>query len=462
MISRSHSSDMLRPRRLRVLVIACECSPSKSQVAGSSWKILTRLSAWNDLWVITSERFREEIQAQCSAEELAEAGILFFYVDERWAPRKNHSRSPVPVESTLAYRRWLSKTYRLARELHGCVHFDLVHHLRRNTFRLPGHLWRLPVPFVWGPTGGTNGVPWCLMASLDWKNRILHGLRNVLTAAQLHLSPTVRRAAKEAEVLIAQTSHDQRRFAAVLGVQSALIHEQATDPEHAVLHRYDGSRPLRTVVVGRLVASKGVPIALQAIAAGSVRGKVQLHIVGDGPLGAEYKGLARRLGVDGDCRWHGWVPSDRVLAVMKDCDVLLFPSLLEATSTTVMQALSAGLPVIALRHCGYSDILDKTCAIMVDVGPREDVVRGFRRAIRSLLAFPHKVEALSEGACRKAREHSWDVVARKIHQAYLRAAEHTDQPVNGGRHPSWGREAGRANRIYEEPSPAWRTRGDST
>ena len=51
---------------------------------------------------------------------------------------------------------------------------------------------------------------------------------------------------------------------------------------------------------------------------------------------------------------------------MQDADIALITSLRELTST-VIESLSLGLPVVCLDHCGFSDVIDESCGIKVPV-----------------------------------------------------------------------------------------------
>jgi len=46
------------------------------------------------------------------------------------------------------------------------------------------------------------------------------------------------------------------------------------------------------------------------------------------------------------------------------------------------------------------------------------VIEGFAQALRSLIEHPNEVRRLSEGACRRAEEFSWDHVAALVDRAY--------------------------------------------
>jgi len=411
-----------RGERLRALVVAAECSPAKSHTAGSAWQIVSRVSAWHDLWVIAGTHGQHEVE-ECLARQPELPGRLHFAFVPLEPIRRGAAPRPVlPVDSVLRMRRWQAEAYGFATTLHKDIGFDVVHQLRGDSFREPGFCWKLPIPFVWGPTGGNTGVPWKLMGALDARNRLLHCLRNAITAVQLRFSPRVRHAAARAAVLLAQTSHDQRRFAEVLGARPILAHEQAAEPGIGEVHHYDGSRPLRLAWVGRCEQFKALHLVLDALARPGCRGRAELHVVGDGRCRAGWQRLAARLGVADWCVWHGWLDQKELLTVMGRCDALVFSSLLEATSTTVMQALSLGLPVVCMRHCGYGDVVDQTCGILVEVARPAAVVEGFAAAFARLAGEPPLVEQLSRGALEKARAHSWDHLAGVIRQAYEDAA----------------------------------------
>jgi glycosyltransferase involved in cell wall biosynthesis len=110
------------------------------------------------------------------------------------------------------------------------------------------------------------------------------------------------------------------------------------------LARRDGE----TVIgyLGRLIRSKNVECLIEAfsrVAAG--RADVRLAIAGEGPLAAELQALARQRGVAERVEFTGY-RTDGV-GVLKAFDLFVFPSLQEATPRCVMEAMAAGVPVLA-------------------------------------------------------------------------------------------------------------------
>jgi glycosyltransferase involved in cell wall biosynthesis len=95
--------------------------------------------------------------------------------------------------------------------------------------------------------------------------------------------------------------------------------------------------------VGRLSPEKGVRTLLAAWE--RLAGKIPLKIVGDGPQETKVASAAQRLsGVE----WLGRQPMDRVLALMKNASILIFPSTwYEVFPLVIVEAYATGLPVIA-------------------------------------------------------------------------------------------------------------------
>ena len=408
--------------RLRVLVESFECSPARGHAPGAAWQVVSRLAQWHDLWVLVEEtQYRQEIEAHLAAHpDLAER--LRFVFLPRAPLARRAARPVVPVGSVLNYHRWLHRAYATARALHESVAFDLTHHLRGNSFREPGYLWRLPAPFIWGPVGGNSGVPWRMMGIMDARSRAQHVVKNLITRAQFRFSPRVRRAARRAARVFTQTSYDGARFLAVHGVEATVAHEQAADPGPVEPRRYDGRRPLAIAWAGRCIALKGLPLLLRAMSHPALRQRALLHVAGDGPERPRWQAEARRLGIAGQCVWHGWLDAPQVRAMMRHADVLAFPSLSEGTPAAVAEALSAGMPVVCLKHCGFGDLVGETCGIPIEVRSIESAVDGFAHAFLALIDQPERVRALSDGASARARHHSWDRLAHLIREAYETAA----------------------------------------
>ncbi len=142
--------------------------------------------------------------------------------------------------------------------------------------------------------------------------------------------------------------------------------------------------------VGRLSEDKGVLQLLDAWQRASVEG-LELVVVGDGPLRQQIEGRAT-AGV----RVVGRLASPQVAELMLAARALVFPSLwYEGQPMVVLEALAAGLPVLASNHGG-------TEATLRGMGPEWLVEAGDRAAWQLGLARLSDRSALDE-ASRRAR-----------------------------------------------------------
>jgi len=111
--------------------------------------------------------------------------------------------------------------------------------------------------------------------------------------------------------------------------------------------------------VGRLEERKGHEHFLRAARAmlAAANGlRPQVVIVGDGPLRGRLARQAGELGVAESVRFTGAVEDVRVpLAAM---DVFVLPSRAEGMSNALLEAMAAGLPVVATAVGGTSEVLD--------------------------------------------------------------------------------------------------------
>lgn len=114
-------------------------------------------------------------------------------------------------------------------------------------------------------------------------------------------------------------------------------------------------------VVGRLVPIKNHELALDAVAALKKRDAsgrpLRLLVVGSGEREDELKRYARRAGLQpGDVRWLGWRRDlPRLYAAM---DVVALTSDDEGTPVAIIEALAAGVPVVARNVGGVSEVLE--------------------------------------------------------------------------------------------------------
>jgi len=125
----------------------------------------------------------------------------------------------------------------------------------------------------------------------------------------------------------------------------------------------------RFLTVGALTPIKGHMILLQAFAK-AFKGNlaIQLYIVGDGPLHDDLVNLSKRLGIQRQVKFLGYLTREQVLREMQECDAFILPSLHETFGVVIIEALACGKPVIATSCGGPEEIINNKNGILVPPG----------------------------------------------------------------------------------------------
>jgi len=134
--------------------------------------------------------------------------------------------------------------------------------------------------------------------------------------------------------------------------------------------------------VSQLRQEKGVATLIRAFA--RVQGEcgpVTLVLVGDGPCRAELEALAGQLGVGGKCRFAGQVRDVRPW--LRAMEIFVQPSLSEALSNSLLEAMAIGCAAVASRAGGNPEAIDHgRTGLLYEAGD----VEGLAACLRDLLA----------------------------------------------------------------------------
>jgi glycosyltransferase involved in cell wall biosynthesis len=113
----------------------------------------------------------------------------------------------------------------------------------------------------------------------------------------------------------------------------------------------------------------------------------------------------------------GVVPDADLVALYRVAQVVASPSLQEGFGLVALEALGAGLPLVASDRPPFTEFLDASCATLVDPTSEEAIALGLREA---LAAPPSQREA----GRRRAELHSWPRVAALHLAGYERILSH--------------------------------------
>jgi 2-deoxystreptamine N-acetyl-D-glucosaminyltransferase/2-deoxystreptamine glucosyltransferase len=193
------------------------------------------------------------------------------------------------------------------------------------------------------------------------------------------------------------------------GYDPALFAAASADP-------FAGLPRPRVAYLGRLAPQKDVGTLLQAFAV--LPADTQLLLVGDGPDRPALQRRAQRFG--SRVHFTGFVPHVKVAAVLAHVDLLVLPSLYEDLSSALIEAMAAGLPVVATRVGGTADLVRHGVNGLL-VAPRDPAA--LAAAIGQILADPAAAARMSAAARSTAAAYAWPDLARQVLEIYRQVTE---------------------------------------
>jgi glycosyltransferase involved in cell wall biosynthesis len=165
-------------------------------------------------------------------------------------------------------------------------------------------------------------------------------------------------------------------------------------------------------VVARLDRQKGIDVLLDALAEVPDASAV---IVGDGPERGALVAQAAALGLSGRVTFLGW--RDDVRAQLESVDVLVLPSRYEGLPLVVLEAMLAGVPVVATEVGGLRECIEpERTGVLVPPGDP----RALAAALRRLLGDADRRERLAAAAREEAvRRFTAKAMADAYERLYL-------------------------------------------
>ncbi len=296
-----------------------------------------------------------------------------------------------------AYWRERAAIRQLARTLRpGVVHT----HGYRPDIVDAGVARRLGIPTVSTVHGFSGG---------DWKNRLYERLQE---RAFRRFDAVVAVSRPMAARLIRDRVSPER----VHIVQNAW-HETAQPLDRARARRALGLPDAEFIVgwAGRLSGEKGPDVLLDALV--HLRDlPIRASVLGDGREQSALRARARQLDVERCVRWHGIVPdAGRHFAAF---DVFVLSSRTEGTPMVLLEAMAAGVPIVATRAGGVPDMLSSAEALLV---PAEDPV-ALAAAVRAVRGDPEAAAARARAAsARLARDFRVEPWVARYRMVYERA-----------------------------------------
>lgn len=416
--------------RKRVLISTYCISPYKGSEFSAAWNMVMNLSRKYDLWVLygsSDEHMGDTATLRSYVANNDLKGVTFIEINAGSVAHFINYFNKLGFGWCfyIAYRIWQRECFRVATKVVSENHIDVVHQFGLTGFREPGFLWRIGKPSVWGPIAGTKLTDLKLLPEKNRAGRLKFYIKNLLTTIQFNYSQNVSEAFAKYTVLLGGTIQDK------LNIEARFNRSCDYFPEQGVLKQpvFDANKfrniasRVDFVWSGSLIDRKNLTLALNAFSEVSERHDWVLHVLGSGPLESKLKGEAELLGIAEKVVWHGHIERERAIEVMRQAHVHLITSIAEGNPAVLFEAMSYGIPTIALDHCGPGDVLTSECAVKVPVDGFVNVRHTFAEALDSILDNRDRIVEMSKNTCAHAWKYMNDPRLEEMDRIYARAID---------------------------------------
>ncbi|MFM2579422.1 glycosyltransferase family 4 protein [Vibrio fortis] len=117
---------------------------------------------------------------------------------------------------------------------------------------------------------------------------------------------------------------------------------------------------VKLLSMARLVKGKGFESVLDSLTL--LPSNYKLSIAGEGPLLNELKERVKRLNLDDRVKFLGWVGYENKVSVLESHDIFVLPSKYDSFGMGFIEAMAAGLPVVALDYQAIPDVVPNRVA----------------------------------------------------------------------------------------------------
>lgn len=412
--------------RTRVLAIAEAANPEWVSVPLVGWSLAAALREVADVHLVTQVRNRDAVAraglvedqdfTAIDSEALARplwklASVLRMGEGRGWTMTTAIGALSYPYFEHLVWRRFGAGIRAGA--------YDLVHRITPLTpttvSPIAARCRAAGVPFVLGPLNG--GVPWPPGFAAE-RRREREWLSYVRRAYKL--LPGHDRMLDAAAAIVVGSRHTESEIPARLRGKTIYLPENAVDP--ARFNRVsdqDVSGRIRACFVGRLVPYKGPDMLIEAAAPLLREGRLELDIVGDGPMRADLEAQALAAGVTESVIFHGNLAHGSVQDVAARCNLLTFPSIREFGGGAVIEAMALGVVPVVVDYAGPGELVTPETGFKVPIGSREEIVARLGALLAEIVADPGALPGMAARArARIGERFTWMAKARQMREVY--------------------------------------------
>ena len=388
---------------MKVLLSAFACDPSKGSEPGNGWHWAVGLANKGyKIHCLTREEGKKSIELHNKHDNLC-----FHYIVLPLGLEKLYYSSTAGMY--LYYLLWQFVSYRKSKKLHRHMQFAVVHHVTWGSLQMGSFLYKLGIPFIFGPAGGGQKAP------ASFKKYFLtywaaEEKREKISNFLVNHSPACRKMLRKASAVLVSNT-DTLNMAKNNGAARVdLILDAALPssffPENRVV-KSPVKNNLKLLWVGRFMPRKGILLLLDVMKELKEYPGITLTVVGDGEMKDAFLSKLKEYELEATVHWKGKVPYEQVREYYASHDVFFYTSLRDSCPAQLIEAMAFGLPVVTLNLHGQAQLIDDERGVRCACDTPEMAIKELVKALLYLYNSGEVVSKMSCAAFTFAAKQTW-------------------------------------------------------
>lgn len=248
---------------------------------------------------------------------------------------------------------------------HSGIHFDVIHHVTMNDYRIPSELYKAKgAKVIWGPMGGAQVTPRPL--KVYEKNQLVASFREFVNKS-CSWNPFYKKARRSYYKIYCINNETQKQISRIVGKDVPLMPELALRDEYKNLPIRKGNNDiLKIVFVGRLIGKKGIAFLVDALSLMPTDMNWELLIFGDGDDHALIEKQIADSGIGKNVKLMGNRPLNQIAEAYQQADVFVLPSLRETSGNVLLEAMAYAVPIVAFDTSFCRLLKEVDCGVFVN------------------------------------------------------------------------------------------------
>lgn len=306
-------------------------------------------------------------------------------------------------------------------------HYDIIHYLGPIGYHEPGKLYQLPIPYIWGPVGGLGNTSFRLLLTSDVRYKCTGGITLVAKKAaslwRLQTNSRVRMAFRESDVVVGATTDYVNRILRTIGSRHhsevRYLPENCMDRVDVLNDNKFNEQTIRLIYVGSLETRKAPMLFLESLAKlGADVKRLHVDILGKGSMRDLCESFVRKQGLEKVVTFHGYVDHEEVMALISKAHLMVLPSLSDANTTVVWEAMSQAVPTMCLDHFGMHDTIKEGSGIKIPVGSWGEIVKSMTRELNRIVENPKVLRDMAKQLLEDRKDYTWEKRRVKVEELY--------------------------------------------